>query len=488
MQQIRKEFPGVVALDGVDFDLRSGEVHVLLGENGAGKSTLVKIISGAHTKNSGTLLIDGIPLEIQNPGHALKLGIATIYQELNLVPKLTVAENIFLGREPVRKGGWIHTRRMVADARRVLSRLGVDIAPDATVAELGIAPKQMVEISRAISTDCRILILDEPTSALTWQEIEQLFKTIARLKESGVAIIYISHRIEEIFEIGDRVTVLRDGKVVGTRDTAKIEPQELIRMMVARELKEYYPKRSVEIGEEALCVEHLSRSGVLEEINFLVRKGEILGLTGLMGSGRTELARAIFGVDSIDTGAIYVNGQRCKIDSPRRAIELGLGYMTEDRQLQGLILKLSLGKNISLPDLDRVSKVGFIKTGSERRLAEHFIRELQIKTTGPDQLARDLSGGNQQKVVIGKWLACYADIFILDEPTRGVDVAAKVEIYQLMNSLTADGAAIIVISSELPEVIGMCDRILVMRQGRINGEFEAAEVTQEALLECELGV
>ena len=488
MRHICKKFPGVVALDDVNFQLYEGEVHVLLGENGAGKSTLIKIISGAYSKDSGAMILEGIPADIQSPGHALELGIGTIYQELNLVSQLTVAENIFLGREPVNKLGIIDSRQVIRNARNVLAALKVEIDPQARVVDLGIAQQQIVEILKAISMQMKILILDEPTSALTCQEIEKLFETIRQLKEKGVGIIYISHRIEEIFEIGDRVTVLRDGRVVRTCSIDAVDSSDLIRLMVARELKEHFPKRKAMIGAEALRVEHLTRTDILDDINFVLQKGEILGITGLMGSGRTELARAIFGVDGIDSGNIYINGKKWVIDSPRKAIEAGLGYMTEDRKLQGLIFKLSVGKNISLASLDRVSNLGIIMTESEQQLAKRFIQELQIKTTGPDQLVQSLSGGNQQKVVIAKWLACQSDIFIFDEPTRGIDVAAKVEIYQLMNTLTARGAAIIMISSELPEVIGMSDRILVMCHGRINGEFDPSNILQEELLKCGLGI
>jgi len=488
MRGISKEFPGVLALDDINFDLSKGEVHVLFGENGAGKSTLIKIISGALEKTSGTIIIDGQSFKIQNPKHAIQLGIGTIYQELNLVPELTVAENLFLGREPSTKGGWVDNQQINEKTTEILLNLGVNVDPNLKISGLSIAMRQMTEISKAISMDCRILILDEPTSALTWQEIEQLFKIIRKLKQDNVAIIYISHRIEEIFEIGDRVTVLRDGKVVGTKNIKNTNQSELIQMMVNRELKEFYPKRTVKIGKESLRVEGLSRKKELEDINFAAHRGEILGLTGLMGSGRTELAMAIFGVNSIDGGKIYVHGRSYDINSPRKAMQLGLGYLPEDRQLQGLVLKLSLAENISLTDLEQISVKGVINFSAEYKQAKKAIKDLHIKATGVDQKVRYLSGGNQQKVVVGKWLACQTDIFILDEPTRGIDVAAKVEIYHLMNALADQGSTIIMISSELPEVIGMCDRIMVMRKGCIRGIFDSSKVTQEALLKCELGV
>jgi len=488
MRHICKKFPGVVALDDVNFNLKAGEVHVLLGENGAGKSTLIKIIAGAVSKTGGTMTLGGTVTEIHSPRQAMALGIVTIYQELNLVTGLTVAENIYLGRETVTKLGFIDSDRMRKDTRRILASLELDIDPDSKVAGLGIAQMQMVEISKAISMDCRLLILDEPTSALTNQEIQQLFMTIRRLKQNGVGIIYISHRLDEIFEIGDRVTVLRDGKLVGTHDIASVDSEILIQLMVDRKLKDQFPKQKTVKGEESLRVESLSRKGVLKEIYFSLHKGEILGICGLMGSGRTELARAIFGADPIDSGDIFLNGTKVEIKSPRKAIELGIGYLSEDRKLQGLILKLSVAKNISLPNLDAVSFGGMLSAQSERQLSEHFLKELQIKATGPDQLVQSLSGGNQQKVVISKWLACHSDILIFDEPTRGIDVAAKVEIYHLMNQLLARGASIIMISSELPEILGMSDRILVMRQGQIRGEFMSENTTQEKLLKCGLGV
>lgn len=488
MQNICKTFPGVIALENIDFELRRGEVHILLGENGAGKSTLVKILSGAYQKTSGHIFFEDSEIEIKNPKHAQELGIAIIYQELNLVSHLSAAENILLGREPLYAPGIINRKKLYQSTQKIIDGLQVKINSRSLVKELGVAEQQMVEVAKALSLDAKILIMDEPTSALTEKEIEELFKTINQLKENGTSVIYISHRLEELFEIGDRVTVLRDGKYVGTHNIQQTSKNELIRMMVARELTEQFPKIPVEQGEEILRVEELNIDQKLSNINFALHRGEVLGISGLLGSGRTELARAIFGADKIDTGRIYVKGALQYIKSPRHSINLGIALLTEDRKSQGLILDLSLKDNICLPNLDQFSTGGVVSSNKESKIATKYINELRIKTPGLHQKVLYLSGGNQQKVVISKWLCSHADILIFDEPTRGIDVGSKVEIYQLMNQLTADGAAIIMISSELPEILGMSDRILVMHHGKINGEFLAEEATQENILHCALGV
>ncbi len=487
LRGIRKEFPGVLALDGVDLDLHGGEVHVLLGENGAGKSTLMKTISGALRRDAGEVLLDGQPLEITSPRHAQALGIAIIYQELNLVPHLTAAENILLGREPAAAPGVIAQGRLMRTAQQLLDELGVAIDAGAVVGRLGVAQQQMVEVAKALSLDARVLIMDEPTSALTGQEIAELFATIRRLKSRGVAIVYISHRMDELFAIGDRVTVLRDGRHVGTRLISQTSMGELVRMMVGRELKEKFPKQPAAVGAEVLRVERLERKGVLHDISFSLRRGEVVGIAGLMGSGRTELARAIFGADPIDGGRVIVHGVERRIPTPRAAIDLGLGYLSEDRKSEGLILVQSVEENLCLPSVGRFSRWGLMQPRREAAATAQRIDELRIKTPHARQLVEFLSGGNQQKVVLGKWLTTEADILIFDEPTRGIDVGAKVEIYQLMNQLAARGAAILMISSELPEILGMSDRILVMQGGRIAGEFTAAEATQEKLLAAALG-
>lgn len=487
MRQIRKTFPGVVALDNVDFELRRGEVHILLGENGAGKSTLMKILSGAYQKSAGQIIFDGAEIDIKNPKHAQTLGISTVYQEFNLIPHLPIGENIFLGREPIRFPGLIDRRAILEGAESALAGLGLAIDPRRLVKNLRVAEQQMVEVAKALSLDARILIMDEPTAALTEHEIAELFATIRRLKDKGVAIVYISHRMEELFEIGDRVTVLRDGRSVGTYDVRDINKTELIRLMVNRELTELFPKEHAPRGAEALRVAGLSTKTGLKDISFSLYKGEVLGVAGLLGAGRTELARAIFGLDQISSGSIYVNGEAQNIGSPRGAIKSGLGFLTEDRKSQGLVLPLSVERNLCLSSVDKFSRWGVMNTKEERAAASRYTEELRIKTPSLDQKVVFLSGGNQQKVVLSKWLCSEAEVFIFDEPTRGVDVGAKAEIYQLMNRLTAAGVAIMMISSEMLEVLGMSDRIMVMRGGRIAGEFSAAESTQEKILQCALG-
>lgn len=486
MRGIRKAFPGVVALDGVDFDLRTGEVHVLLGENGAGKSTLMKILSGAYPKDSGEIFLDGQSVEISGPRHAQRLGVGIIYQEFNLVPQMTVAENIFLGNEPSRRG-FLDRRKSRVESARLLAELGVELDPGRRVGDLSIALQQMVEVAKALSLRARVLIMDEPTSALTESEIVRLFAAIRRLQRRGVGIVYISHRLQELSEIGDRITVLRDGKKIATLPTGQVPTSELVRLMADRDFTEHYPKRPAPMGEEALRVEGLSRRGSLEGVSFSLRRGEILGLAGLMGSGRTDLARALFGAVGIDSGSIWIRGRPVAIPSPAAAIRHGLGFLTEDRKSEGLVLGLSLRDNVSLPSADRLSRWGVMDGRAEEALAERFIAELRIKTTGTRQKVVDLSGGNQQKVVLGKWLARESDVLIFDEPTRGIDVAAKVEIYETMNRLVAAGAAIIMISSELPEILGMSDRILVMRQGRVAAVFQRSEADQRSVLAAALG-
>ncbi|HEY3039424.1 MAG TPA: sugar ABC transporter ATP-binding protein [Pyrinomonadaceae bacterium] len=486
MRHIRKTFPGVVALDDVDFDLRRGEVHILLGENGAGKSTLMKILSGAYQKSAGQIVFDGQDVEIKNPKHALTLGISTIYQEFNLIPHLSAGENIFLGREP-RWFGLIDQRAIFQAATRALKGLGLTLDPHKLIKELKVAEQQMIEVAKALSLDARILIMDEPTAALTEHEIKELFAIIRSLRDKGVSIVYISHRMEELFEIGDRVTVLRDGRTVGTYDVREMSKSELIRLMVNRELTELFPKERAELGPEVLRVEGLNTQGGLKDISFSLRKGEVLGIAGLLGAGRTELARAIFGLDKIASGTISINGSPQRIGSPRAAINSGIGFLTEDRKSQGLVLPLSVKENLCLASVDKFSTWGLMNAQEEQQAADRYVKDLRIKTPSLNQKVVYLSGGNQQKVVLSKWLCCKSEVFIFDEPTRGVDVGAKAEIYQLMNRLTASGVAIIMISSEMLEVLGMSDRILVMRGGRITGEFSAAEATQERVLQCALG-
>jgi ribose transport system ATP-binding protein len=487
MRHIGKEFPGVVALDDVNFTLLKGEVHVLLGENGAGKSTLVKIISGAYQKSAGGLFLDGDEIEIKNPRHAQHLGISIIYQEFNLIPELSAAENIFLGREFLLSPGVIDQKKVDKKAQSLLDDLGVTINARHLVGDLGVAQKQMVEVAKALSLDAKIIIMDEPTSALTNNEIAELFSTIKKLRASGVSIIYISHRLEELFEIGDRVTVLRDGKYIGTHHISRLKHHDLIRMMVDRELTEQYPKQKQQIGDEILRIENLNRKGSLEDINFTISRGEILGVAGLLGSGRTELARVIFGADKIDSGMIYIDGKLQNVNNPKKAINLNIGYLTEDRKTEGLVLDLSVQSNVCLASLEQFSKFGVISVKKEVQAATKYVKDLRIKTPGLNQKVLFLSGGNQQKVVVSKWLCSNAKVLIFDEPTRGIDVGSKVEIYQLMNRLTASGVGILMISSELPEILGMSDRVMIMREGSIAGIYNTDGITQEKILQHALG-
>ena len=481
MRSITKRFPGVVALDGVDFELERGEVHVLLGENGAGKSTLVKMLAGAYRPDEGEILLDGEAASISSATDAQKLGISTIYQEFNLVPQFTVAENIFLGRQP-RRFGFVDRRKMREEARKLLDRMKVLVDPDALISNLGVAQRQMVEIAKALSLNARILIMDEPTASLSGQEVERLFEIVRGLKEEEVAMIFISHHLEEVSEIGDRVTVLRDGKVVD-RVPASTKHSELVRMMVGRSVEAQFPRRRPEVGEVLLEVKNLSREGVLEDVSFSLRAGEVVGVAGIVGAGRTELARAIFGADPGDAGEVWVEGRRMERGDPREAKHRGMGFVTEDRQGQGIVPPLSVAENLGLASLERNTHVGLVNRREQRKQARKMIEDLNIRTPGPEQEIRFLSGGNQQKTVIGKWLLADSKVLIMDEPTRGIDVGAKVEIYELMNELTENGAGILMISSDLPEVLGMSDRILVMSGGRITGELSVEEANGENVME-----
>ena len=480
MRGIRKQFPGVVALDDVSLELEAGEVHVLLGENGAGKSTFVKVLSGAAAKDAGEILLAGERVEIAGPDHARRLGISIIYQELTLVPRLSVAENIFLGKAP-RRWGFVDLRRMRDQAEDLLRGLGLTIDVRRPAGELGLAQQQMVELARALADEARILVMDEPTSALTGVEVEQLFAATARLIARGVAIVYISHRMNEVFRIGHRVTVLRDGRNVATRALSDVTVGELVQMMANRDVPDQYPRREIARGRELLRVEGLSRRGILHDIHLRLHAGEILGIAGLVGAGRTELARAIIGADPIDEGRIAVREQVARLSSPAAAVRHGVGFLPEDRKAHGLVLGLSVQHNIALANHRRTSRWGL---GDARRM----IDQLRIKTPGPDRITRWLSGGNQQKVVLAKWLAGHAEIFIFDEPTRGIDVAARRDIYDLMHTLVARGAGVIMISSDLPEVLGMSDRILVMRLGRIQAEFDARSVSEAEIMHAAFGV
>ena len=489
MRGIRKAFPGVVALDDVSFDLQRGEVHALLGENGAGKSTLMKILSGACPRDAGEILIDDRAAALDSPRAAQAYGISTIYQEFNLVPQLSAAENIFLGREPIRRGapGVVDRRVLRRAARTLLESLGTQIDPDARVDTLGVAEQQMVEIAKALSIRARVLVMDEPTSALTASEIDQLFAAIKRFTAEGGSVIYISHRLEELARVGHRATVLRDGKYVGTRPLPAPIP-ELVRMMANRDISEHYPKPTRRRGEPILHVEGLSRAPRLRGVSFTLHRGEVLGVAGLLGAGRTELARVIAGADAAESGTVIVGGSPLRARNPRDAIRAGVGFVPEDRKRQGLVLPQSVAANLALPQLPRLGPGGLVRRARERALATRWTSELRIRTPSVDTRVLTLSGGNQQKVVLGKWLALGADVLIVDEPTRGIDVGAKFEIYTLLDRLAAGGAGILMISSDLPEIMGMSDRILVMHQGRVQALLDGSTATQETVLHAALGL
>ncbi len=487
MRGIRKSFPGVQALAGVDLDVRRGEVHVLLGENGAGKSTLMKILSGALLRDAGTIEIEGRAAALASPREARDARIAIIHQELALIPEMTVAENVFLGRSPTRFG-LLDQPKMVREATTLLSRLGANIDPNLLVSSLSIAQQQLVEIARALSLDARILIMDEPTSALTDCESQRLFATISGLTAQGTAIVYISHRLDEIFAIGDRITVLRDGRNVATQEVRSADRRDLIRLMANRDVDELVTQIPRRHGDARLRVEGLSHGRTLHDVSFSVRSGEIVGFAGLLGAGRTEIARAVFGLEPFDHGALFVDEKPIDIRSPRDAIAAGIGFVTEDRKREGLVLSRSLRDNVALPILKRLARLGIVRSAEEHATAESSVRDLNIRTPSVAQLAQHLSGGNQQKIVLAKWLATGARILFLDEPTRGIDVGSKQEIYALINDLAAAGVAIVLMSSDLPEVLALSDRVLVMREGRIAGEFTRADASAERVMACAVGM
>lgn len=481
MREISKSFPGVHALQQVNLELRRGEVHAVVGENGAGKSTLMKILAGVYRADAGEVFLKGVPVSFNGPREALNAGISTIHQELNLIPNLTVGENIMLTREPVR-GRFIDERALFAKAQGSLRSLEIDLDPRTLVEDLTVAKQQMVEIAKALSLEADVVIMDEPTSALTERETEVLFAIIKRLKARGVAVLYISHRMEEIFSIADRVTVLRDGQLVATKQVSEVTPAQLISLMVGRELTSLYPQKHAKIGAPLLEVRGLRLRGSDHDLNFTLHRGEILGFAGLVGAGRTEVMRAIFGADRIDAGQLLLEGQPVRISSPQEAIRRGLAFVTEDRKLQGLVLGMNVRENISLVTLPSLSRSGMIDARAEQQLARTSIPRFDIRTPSSEQEVINLSGGNQQKVVLAKWLATNPKLLILDEPTRGIDVAAKAEIHNLIAKLASEGLGILLVSSELPEVLGMADRILVMREGRITGEFTRETASQEAIM------
>lgn len=487
MRQISKEFPGVRALDHVDLDVLPGEVHALLGENGAGKSTLIRILGGIHYRDSGEIRLRGRQVEITSPRQARELGIAIIHQELSQVGPMSVAENLLLGREPRRWRAFVDWQAARKQAQSAMAELGIDVDPRSRVDLLSVAERQALEIARALSQNADILVMDEPTAALTIEETNRLFGIIRDLTARGVAVVYITHRLEEIFRIADRVTVLRDGRYVGTYQRDAIDMDGLIQSMVGRKLTEKFPKELVPPGPPVLEVRGLSAPGLFRNVSFVVHAGEIIGLAGLVGSGKIEVAHAIFGALRVEAGDILIECRKVDIASPADAIAYGIGLVPEDRKTQGLVLGMSVRANISLPSLDRLQVGGLVRRREERRIVEERIQRLDIHAASLEQTARTLSGGNQQKVVVAKWLEAGGKVLLLCEPTRGIDVGAKVELYRLMVDLARAGVAQVLISSELPEVLGMSDRILVMHEGEITGEFSRAEATQEAIMASATG-
>jgi inositol transport system ATP-binding protein len=488
MDHITKEFPGVKALDGVQLHVKKGTVHALMGENGAGKSTLMKILIGIYSPDAGTVIFDGAPLELDNIRMALDKGISMIHQELSPVPHMTVAENIFLGREPTSgKLGLVNHKKMEQDTLALFERLDININPRVKMSELSVANMQMVEIAKAISYNSKLIIMDEPTSAITEKEVNHLFNIIRALKKQDVSIIYITHKMDELKEITDEFTVLRDGKYVGTKPSSEITKDQLIEMMVGRELSRVFNKKDAKIGDVALSVHNFSRKGKFDDVSFEVKAGQILGFAGLMGSGRTEVMESLFGVHPPDSGEIYVNGQLTSIKSPRDAIKSGIGFLTEDRKLTGLFLPLSVQDNMITVNINRYLGNGFLKKRKILEDSEAQRQKLSIKTPNLQQPIKYLSGGNQQKALIARWLLHDPEILILDEPTRGIDVGAKSEIYNLIFDLAQKGKAIIVVSSELPEILGLCDRVIVMHDGRKTGDIDSKDATQENIMQMATG-
>lgn len=484
MEGIDKSFPGVHALNQCRFELRAGEVHALVGENGAGKSTLMKVLAGIYNKDAGHIYYKGTEVEVPNPKAAQELGISIIHQELNLMPHLTVAQNMFIGREPRKAGFILNEDEINEKTRQVLEMMHLKLDPRARVSSLTVATQQMVEIAKALSYNSQVLIMDEPTAALTETEIDELFRITRELRNQGVGIVHISHRMEELKKISDRVTVMRDGHYIDTVNTKDITIDQIISMMVGRTIYEAAPEIPEQANPEVVLeVKNLNRGNILKDINFSLKKGEILGFAGLMGAGRTEVARAIFGADPIDSGEIYIKGQRTEIKSPGDAVQHGLGYLSEDRKRYGLALGMDVETNIALASFRKfLGTIGWVNNAKIRSTAQHFVEMLSIKTPSMTQKVKNLSGGNQQKVIIGKWLTADTEILIFDEPTRGIDVGAKSEIYRLLNDLAQQGKSIIMISSELPEILRMSHRIVVMCEGRITGELSSEEATQEEIM------
>lgn len=487
MKNINKSFYGVQALKNVNLDIRQGEVHCLVGENGAGKSTLMKVLAGAYVRDSGTITFRGDELDTSSPMAVQESGISIIYQEFNLASQLSVAENIFMGREPLKNNGLIDWAKLYKNTQILLNKLDVDVNPAKLVEKLSIAEQQFVEIAKALSFGSKLIVMDEPSATLTPKELSRLFEVINELRKKDVSIIYISHMLDEIIEIGDRTTVLRDGEKIATAEVADIDRGQIIKWMVGRELTNSYPERRIKPEEVIMEVKNLSKSGVLKDINFSLKKGEILGIAGLVGAGRTELVRAIYGADEIDSGDVILKGEELKILSPENSIEHGIGLLPEDRKKQGIVLGQSLKNNVTLAKIEKVINNFLINNKKERFEVQKYVDKMGVKASSQNMLSKNLSGGNQQKVILAKWMFTDSDILIFDEPTRGIDVGAKFEIYELMNALTDEGKSIIMVSSDLPEVIGMSDRVLVMHQGEINGSYSRQELSQEKIMKSAAG-
>lgn len=479
---ISKQFGAVQALRSVNLSLYAGEVHALVGENGAGKSTLVKILAGIHRPDSGTMKFDGEVVELRSPTQAQALGIAVVPQEPMLFPDLDVAENVFMGRHPRDRFGRVDWKRMYREVDQLLASLDVSLSSHTPVQGLSVAEQQLVEIAKALSLQARVLVLDEPTAALSTHEVEELFAIVRQLRERDVAILFVSHRLEEVFAIADRLTVFRDGTHIITAPVREITTDDIIKHMVGRELSTLFPKGEAEIGEVVLEVRHLTRPGVFADVSFQLRRGEILGFAGLVGAGRTEVARVLFGIDRAGSGEVWLKGKQAHIRSPRQAMTNGIAYVPEDRHQQGLVMNFSIASNVTLPILQQVSRLGLVNPRREQRIASEYSHQLHVRSTGVGQLVNALSGGNQQKVVLGKWLATEPAVLILDEPTRGIDVGAKAEVHRIISELAARGMAIILISSELPEVLAMADRVLVLHEGSVTGTFSRSEATQERVM------
>jgi rhamnose transport system ATP-binding protein len=488
MKGIKKYFYGVKALDGVDFQVRTGEVHALIGENGAGKSTLVKILTGVYQPTAGTIILNDKPTQFPSPQVSQQAGISAIHQEATMFPDLSVIENIFMGHHIRNKSnGLLSWREMKDKTQILLDKLELDIRPDTKVRNLSVAQRHMVEIAKALSLDAKIVIMDEPTSALTLKEVEYLYKIIRKLKSEGKAIIFISHKFEEIFEIADYFTVLRDGKYIGEGAIADITVDKIVQMVIGRSLEQMYPKLDAEKGDIILKVENLTKIGVFKNISFDLHKGEILGFFGLVGAGRSEVMQTIFGIDSKTSGEVFINGEKISITNPSEAMNHGLAYLPEDRQIQGAILAMNIRENITLPILDRTSRHIFLDRNRELEMTDEYGKNIEIKASGWEQLVEDLSGGNQQKVVLAKWIATKPRILIMDEPTKGIDVATKATVHNFISELAKKGIAIILISSELPEILGMSTNVIVMHEGIITAKFTREEANSKKIIRAAIG-